>query len=145
MHCKICNDKSEDTICSACREKLAITPMPPPRRPPFPCPRCGGRRFLRAAIRELAGGNALSNQPIGVPIPSCATWDIKKTAATYVGFVRIEGAGTTLRLDQPRGMLSRYICGGCGFVEVYCDDVDSVPIGEEFMTDIVDYEVGPER
>ena len=87
----------------------------------------------------------MSGEPLGVPVPACATWDIEKGAVTYVGVVRLEGTGVRLRLDRPRGMLSRYICGACGLVEIYCDDVDTVPIGEEFMTDIVDYEAGPER
>ena len=68
-------------------------------------------------------------------LPVAMTWDINTSAtrigATQVSFVR-------QRLDAPRGLLARYACAGCGFVEVYCEDPESVPVGPEFATDIVE-------
>ena len=38
-----------------------------------------------------------------------------------------------------RGVLEMYICTSCGFVEWYCQDPESIPIGPENMSEIVDY------
>jgi hypothetical protein len=38
-----------------------------------------------------------------------------------------------------RGLLEMDICSQCGAVEWYCHDPESIPIGPEYMSDIVDY------
>ncbi len=37
-----------------------------------------------------------------------------------------------------RGWLEAYVCRACGFVEWYCCDPDKLPIGPEYMTELVD-------
>ncbi len=44
-----------------------------------------------------------------------------------------------LQAQHGRGWLEAYACLGCGFVEWYCLDPQSVPIGPEYMTDLIDY------
>lgn len=36
-------------------------------------------------------------------------------------------------------MLETYTCLRCGFVEWYVEDPTEIPIGPEYMSDIVDY------
>jgi hypothetical protein len=43
-------------------------------------------------------------------------------------------------MNQRYGQLETYVCVGCGFVEWYCQDPEHIPIGPEYMTDVVDYE-----
>ena len=38
------------------------------------------------------------------------------------------------------GLLEIYICVSCGAVEWYCQNPETIPIGPEFMSDVVDYE-----
>ena len=40
-------------VCKECRERLGMLPgFPVPRRPPHPCPKCQGLRFVRVFPRE---------------------------------------------------------------------------------------------
>ena len=73
-----------------------------------------------------------------VSVVDAATYEVAITPATGIGaqvYPTVHGADPT----KPRGILSRYICTRCGFTDVYCDDIESIPIGPEYMTDIVDY------
>lgn len=45
-------------------------------------------------------------------------------------------------MHDSHGSLETYVCKGCGFVEWYCQDPESVPIGPEYMTELVDYDSG---
>ena len=37
------------------------------------------------------------------------------------------------------GYLEQYICRKCGFIEWYCNDPEHIPIGPQYMTELVDY------
>ena len=37
-----------------------------------------------------------------------------------------------------RGVLEMYICQACGFIEWYCQNPTEVPIGPQYMTEIID-------
>jgi hypothetical protein len=53
--CKLCksNEVSKTgEICADCGRTLGIVPLPLPRRPPAPCSRCQGTRFVRVVPRE---------------------------------------------------------------------------------------------
>jgi hypothetical protein len=59
MNCPICKKDVSDTpdvlamqACNDCASRIGIVPMPPATRPPKPCARCGGTKFLRAIPRE---------------------------------------------------------------------------------------------
>jgi hypothetical protein len=41
--------------------------------------------------------------------------------------------------QQSYGTLEVYVCVGRGFLEWYCQDPESIPIGPEYMTDAIDY------
>ncbi len=41
--------------------------------------------------------------------------------------------------QQPRGILARYVCTACGFIDEHCEDPGAIPIGPEYMTDVVDF------
>jgi hypothetical protein len=53
-----------------------------------------------------------------------------------------DGCTSETNIASGRGLLEMYICHACGFVEWHCHDPNSIPIGPEYMTDIVDY--GPD-
>lgn len=145
--CKLCkhNELKEArerlmTICAQCATALGASPMPSPRRPPVPCARCGGRRFVRAIprttnIRSTAFTRAVSEKPV----TEAVTYTIN-TRGTQVGVAWIPDV--RLDLAAPHGVIARYICTGCGFVEKYCDDPEQILIGPEHMTDIVEYDEG---
>ncbi|MGN6105742.1 MAG: hypothetical protein ACTHU0_11600 [Kofleriaceae bacterium] len=42
-------------------------------------------------------------------------------------------------LLEGHGVLEMYICARCGFIEWYCQDPESIPIGPEYMTEIIDH------
>src|SRR5215470_12622479 len=89
-NCKLCHAarlETEDelvmTICSPCASKIGTTPMPPPRRPDVPCPRCKGTRFIRVFPRERFVVDASNKWPgtdlglIGAMYrPMAATYEI---------------------------------------------------------------------
>jgi hypothetical protein len=44
-----------------------------------------------------------------------------------------------------RGRLETYVCMTCGFVEWYCIEPHMIPIGPEYMSDVIDYTTDPYR
>ena len=150
--CKLCHaarletePELTQTICSPCATKLGTTTMPPPRRPDMPCQRCKGTRFIRVFPRERFVVDAASKWlgadfgSIGAMYaPMAATYDVsivRQQVGVMIGAPEVRG----LDLTRPRGLIARYICSGCGFVELFCEDPESIPIGPEYMSDIVDY------
>jgi hypothetical protein len=82
-------------------------------------------RFVRAIPREYSQVELTSRFEVGA-IPMTITnhvrrGDIRRTA------------------ESGRGLLEAYVCTACGFVEWYCHDPEAIPIGPEYMTEIVDY------
>jgi hypothetical protein len=125
-------------ICAACTTKLGLEPMPQPRRPPMPCPRCGGYKFIRACARHthLHVEPGLLRDAKNRLLPAGVTWELDRRTTQY-GAAMVPNCEPAL--DQPRGKLSFYVCAACGLTELYCDDPESIPVGPEYMTDVVDY------
>ena len=146
--CRTCNldkpgpDQPGFGICYDCADTLGVIPMPPPRRPPRPCTRCNGMRFVRAIPREYTADEL--GQTVDPKVAPMAL-----TAAPRV-WERVFFRGNSV---QPQditghryGVLETYVCRSCGFVEWYCLEPDQIPIGPEYMTDVVNYDSeGPYR
>lgn len=96
--------------------------------------RCNGMRFVRAIPREYT---AIHHGDVGweVTAPMAITAAPKIKPAFFGG----QKVQTPDILYQRHGTLETYICTGCGFVEWYCHGVDAIPIGPEYMTELVDY------
>ena len=151
-NCKLCHAARLETeaeliqtLCAPCATKIGTTPMPPPRRPDVPCPRCRGTRFIRVFPRERFVID-IASKWLGADLgsigamyaPMAATYDVsivRQQIGVMIGAPEVRG----LDLTRPRGLIARYICCGCGFVELFCEDPESIPIGPEYMSDIVDY------
>lgn len=124
-------DESRATgACADCREALGLVPMNEPRRPPAPCQRCNGMQFVRAIPREHSSGGGSPN----TAAPMVVTHEIAITER----FLRNK-MKPVWHASRGAGMLELYICRRCGFVEWYCDAPQSLPIGPQYMTQLVDY------
>ena len=56
------------------------------------------------------------------------------------------GFGVTADTKRAFGLLEMYVCRGCGYTEWYCSDPTNVPIGPQFMTELVELKTaGPYR
>lgn len=114
-------------MCAECASELGVMPMPPPRRPPRPCQRCSATRLIRAIPREYTGsGYELSSQRVA-PMMLTASPPLPggPAVAPNIAF-------------HGHGLLETYTCLGCGFVEWYCLNPERIPIGPEYMTELVD-------
>jgi hypothetical protein len=140
-HCRICDQEllgssALPDICAGCATTLGLVPMPPPRRPARPCAKCNGMKFIRAIPREYTA-EAYGVGILAVVAPMALT--ARFTVARHLLF-----KGSTV--SQPKlsqqscGTLEAYVCAGCGFLEWYCQDPETIPIGPEFMTDAIDYD-----
>jgi hypothetical protein len=135
--CSVCNDgvtneEPETTatgICRNCRERLAVTPMGNARRPPVPCQRCNGMRFVRALARDYSG-------EWDRPAPMVVTTEVNVREGMLGGIK----ADRMPRETGGLGKLELYICRACGFVEWYCDNPATLPIGPQYMTEAIDYD-----
>ena len=141
--CKICDAEPlvdlGNTICPGCRTKLGIIPMPPPRRRAAPCLRCNATRFVRVIPREYtATGGDWASERVA---PMTATVDpSSEPRLLFRGRVV-----HTPDIGQGHGLLEMYICSGCGFVEWYCHNPERIPIGPEYMTEVIDESSAPYR
>lgn len=150
--CRICTTNKlaatelSTQICSECRTNLGVVEMPPPRRPRLPCTRCQTTRFIRVLLREhivldsvfsLIGTQ--SNAVRSTYVPMAATHEPRVVKRPPLGMTPQGSITNGPDLRQPRGLLARYICCGCGLVEVFCEDPESIPIGPEYMSDVVDF------
>ena len=146
--CRLCtvnplktDDELRTTTCASCTAKLGLTPMPEPMRPPNACTRCGTFKFVRVVPRHVSPPvnrglvATMTNSDLTLT-PTGVTYELDRRTTPYGGALIPDCKPA---LDQPRGKLSLYICTGCGFTETYCDDPASIPIGPEYMTDVVDY------
>ena len=120
-------------LCTTCANNLGVIPMPPARRKLVPCRACNGMSFIRAIPREVAPGeNAQVTSPMAVTIGG--------QEQGWLGF------GITADTRRAFGLLEMYVCRGCGYVEWYCSDPKSVPVGPQFMTELIEGEGdGPYR
>jgi hypothetical protein len=120
------------TLCTECASAFGVMPMLPARRPARPCDRCNGMQFIRAVPRELtATGNDYVAE-VASPMP-----------ITYQHQIRtgLFGGKQAVSIDSRKayGYLEMYICRKCAFVEWYCSDPETIPLGPAYMTEAIDY------
>jgi hypothetical protein len=138
--CRLCKtlllvpDQSSGSVagvCNRCRDRLGLIPMPPQRRRAAPCQRCSGMKFVRVIPREYGEFGNSSAYP----------GEVMPMTATQLPHVHGNSVVAPSR-DGGRGLLENYICMTCGFIEWYCIDPQRIPIGPEFMTEVVDHDQG---
>jgi len=135
-NCKLCdrNPPAANGICYPCMDTLGIVEMPPPRRRAGPCVKCSGLRFVRVIPREHTAIEVLnSSQPEVAPMT--LTQRPKLEPRIFRKGVKVD-APTVVRGE---GMLEAYTCLSCGFVEWYVEDPTEIPIGPEYMSELIDY------
>ena len=134
--CELCaKDFADETmkICWECAARIGVVRMPPATRPPAPCMRCNGRKFVRAVPREH------TTEVIG-------QYNGQVSAPMFLTHVPTVDAGWLSTTAKPidatsgHGMLETYVCWRCGFVEWYCSGVQQIPIHPMMMTELIDYE-----
>lgn len=123
-------------ICAECANKTGVVPMPPARRPRKPCLRCNATRFIRAMPREYTAEGGDYSRSVAAPMTVTAPPGQRERF--FGGYDVV----TPNIVATGSGRLEMYICLQCGAVEWYCQDPERVPIGPEYMTEIVD--VAPE-
>jgi hypothetical protein len=138
-HCRICDQELLDSsslpgICAECAKTLGLVPMPSPRRPARPCAKCNGMKFIRAIPREYTAEDLGSTRSVCAPMALTLRPGVTKRGLFFGG-----GASEPNIRWQSCGTLETYVCVGCGFLEWYCQDPESIPIGPEYMTDAIDY------
>ena len=139
--CRICNQElfsssSLSGVCSECVTTLGLVPMPPPRRPAQPCAKCNGMRFIRAIPREYTADEVGdSARSMIAPMALTARPGLTKRGIFFGG----DEASQPDLQRQSCGTLEAYACVGCGFLEWYCQDPESIPIGPEYMTEEIEY------
>jgi hypothetical protein len=141
--CRVCNDKLVDDgpelVCERCRRKLGIVDMPPPRRQPTPCIKCGGTALVRVIPRDHTIAPGEVGESVAVPMR------LSVMPKTTPSFFMSRGVAEAPTPSSGRGMLEAYVCRGCGFVEWYCSDPENIPIGPEFMTEAINADGNPYR
>jgi hypothetical protein len=112
---------------------FGATELPPSRRPPVPCQRCNGTRFVRVVPREISkrGGKGTGSKaaPMGLAYKL-------RTSGILLSWER---DAQTPDIDDVCALLETYVCAGCGFIEWYCQAPDEIPIGPEHMSEVIDY------
>ncbi|MCA9666407.1 MAG: hypothetical protein KC503_12490 [Myxococcales bacterium] len=118
--------------CDACARRLGLIPMPPATRRQRPCGACNGQQFIRAILREHSTDRAGElNGQVSAPMYVTYRPDLHEGwVMRYAKYLAIESAGL--------GLLEAYICRGCGDVQFRCVDVENIPIGPQYMTELVD-------
>jgi hypothetical protein len=134
--CKLCDRSNGEAngICIPCMDELGIVEMPLPRRRNAPCDKCGGLKFVRVIPREhtiKAGGD-------------WNTAEIAPMTLTQAPKVDAFRKGRGASVQSPTvvlgdGMLETYTCLRCGYVEWYCERPSEIPIGPEYMSELIDY------
>lgn len=144
--CDLCQlrDGAERAMnaCTVCALELGLVPMAHSRRPPVPCVRCNGMRFVRALPREHTGVGLRFDVPTTTPnvlrsvsAPAVVTHEPQTTW-------KLDGRGrqaVPVDIRSGFGRLEMFICRGCGFVEWYCADPEAIPIGPHYLTEDIDY------
>jgi hypothetical protein len=108
--------------------------MPIMSRPARPCLRCNSLQFVRVIPREhsSARGGEMNAQ---VSAPMYLTHRPTVDKGIIFG-----DSAEELPIEEPGiGVLEIFACRGCGFLEWYCPDVNSIPADPVLMTDHVDY------
>ena len=129
--------------CTVCAFELGIVPMAHSRRPPLPCTRCNSLRFTRVIPREhtsvglrftpavTSGGDIHRS----VSAPMMVTHQARATPKLATSGKAV----VPIDIRTGFGRLEMFVCRQCGFVEWYCDEPESIPIGPHYMTEDIDY------
>ena len=135
-NCKLCdrNPPAGNGICYECMDTLGIIEMPPPRRQASPCSKCNGFKFVRVIPREHTVVSHLERNFPEIA-PMTLTQKPQLAPRMFRKGVTVD-APTVVRGD---GMLEAYTCLSCGFVEWYVEDPAEIPIGPEYMSELIDY------
>lgn len=98
--------------------------------------RCNRLKFVRVIPREHAF-YMVKNGVSTLAAPMAATYrpSIRENLILHGSSVSRLPAREDLC-----GTYETYICLHCGFVEWYCHDPEAIPIGPEYMSEVVDYE-----
>ncbi len=146
--CSFCEDPLRNPhatgTCRRCRTKLGITAMPPGTRRALPCRCCNGMQFVRAIPREytsIPSPELGAAYPVTVIAPMAVTYEPRREPRIGV-FTHPEGyevEDVDLRRDKACGLLEVYVCTACGYVEWFCAAPTEIPIGPQYMTELVDY------
>ncbi|MCA9668613.1 MAG: hypothetical protein KC503_23635 [Myxococcales bacterium] len=142
--CSVCEEEQwedlvdDEGICESCRKNFAIPRQSPALRPLTPCRRCGGRVIVRCrAIRERgASGGDYVHAYIA---PLAATF-ARATRETLFRKRTVEQNKPDLA--QPAGVFEAYICRACGLTEIYTRDPETIPIGPEYATELIEVPSG---
>jgi predicted nucleic-acid-binding Zn-ribbon protein len=141
--CRVCKNKlfgsHELDICDMCRNTLGILAMPPARRPPAPCAKCGGTKLVRAIPRDHSATPGENGNSVALPMR------LTVVPVTASGLLTSRKHARQPDPSTARGLLEAYVCRACGFVEWYCADPEKIPIGPEFMTEEIDVGDAPYR
>ncbi len=139
MDCTVCGrvalttkEATTTQVCRKCAIQCGIIPMPPVTRPPTPCARCNGRKFLHAVPREFTGRTSGElNAQMAAPM-----------FVAYVPAVDRKDFDDANVIDTKRGfgLIEAYVCFGCGALEWFCHDVGRIPVQPNMMTEVVDFD-----
>lgn len=136
VRCKLCqrNPPNPNGLCNECMDEIGVVEMPPARRRAGPCLKCNGFKFVRVIPREYT---VKSHREMNLAEVAPMTLTQQPVVTE-----RLMREGNTV--DAPRvvlgeGMLETYTCMSCGYVEWYCEDPSEIPIGPEYMSELVDY------
>lgn len=123
-------------ICGDCHKKHALSPRTEPLRPRIPCARCGHSTFVRChVIRERGTTAGEYGQEYIAPLSATFAHQVSRTF--WAG--RSVASPDT---EQPVGVFEAYICRTCGFTELYARDARSIPIGDEYGTELFETSSG---
>lgn len=137
--CSLClaEDAPESfPICDKCARRQGRRPFPPSRRPPVPCTRCNGQRFVRVMPREYT--NDMWRHDSG-PRQHAVPMALTAEPRTSERWIRDGRSVAFPTIENGLGTLEAYVCTACGFIDWYCQDPEALPIGPEYNTELVDY------
>jgi hypothetical protein len=117
------NSERATQLCKTCGTTLGVIPMPLARRDLAPCRCCRGTSFIRVIPRD--------------------TWPQSQRGAQVASPMAVTLGAAPANLERPLGVLEMYVCRACGYVDWYCNDPQAVPIGPEYMTELVEAQGQP--
>ena len=138
--CRVCEAPMQAEsirVCFQCREKLGITELPPATRRTLPCRCCNGMKFVRAVPREYSTSEYAGQQRVA---PMAAAYEPN----TEINRGLFGGPGYKVKVpnlidDRAYGIFETYICVACGLVEWFSRAPEDIPIGPEYMTELIEY------
>lgn len=133
--CKFCPNFADDgELCTWCRKKLGLV-AGSGTRPHLPCQRCNHPEHVRSLARELTSSPGDSGQREAMPMTVTM-----EPIATRTFFRDRPNSVRPGEFERGLGILDMYVCRKCGLTEWYCRDPESIPIGDEYGTEVVSTE-----